>query len=86
VASAAPVDIPVTGSTPKEPLKSNPRHEPQAASVPKAPAAPKAPATALSALMSSEPSLHMGFSSQPAGELATNRFTGPAVKPLKVVR
>jgi hypothetical protein len=36
--------------------------------------------------MSAEPSLHMGFSSKPVGDLATNRFTGPAVKPLRVVR
>jgi hypothetical protein len=86
VASAAPVDIPVTttGSTPKD---AKPR--PQPAAAPKAsPAVAKQepPATALSALMAAEPSLHMGFSKKPVGDLATNRFTGPAVKPLKVVQ
>jgi hypothetical protein len=28
----------------------------------------------------------MGFSDKPVGDLATSRFTGPAVKPLNVVR
>jgi hypothetical protein len=82
VAAASPVDIPVTGSTPKEAAKTKPAAAPEA----KAPPAAKKPPTALSALMSAEPSLHMGFSSKPAGDLATNRFTGPAVKPLSVVR
>lgn len=82
VAAASPVDIPVTGSTPKEVAKARPAAAPDA----KAPPAPKKPPTALSALMSAEPSLHMGFSSKPAGDLATNRFTGPAVKPLNVLR
>lgn len=97
VAAAGPVDIPVTGSTPKEPLKDT-KAKVVAAPAPKAPAPkapePKAPpasaprkaSTSLSTLMSSEPSLHMGFSSKPVGDLATNRFTGPAVKPLPVVR
>lgn len=83
VAAAGPVEIPVatTGSTPKD-AKAKP-----AAPEPKAPPAQaKVPATALSALMSAQPSLHMGFSSKPVGDLATNRFTGPAVKPLPVVR
>ena len=63
---------------------------------PKAPAAAKKappakakakehPATAR-ALLTAGPSLQMGFSSKPVGDLATNRFTGPAVKPLPVVR
>jgi uncharacterized protein YcbK (DUF882 family) len=85
VAAAVPVDMPVTttGSTPKDPRPT----KPQPAS-PKAPAAAakQPPATALSALMAAEPSLHMGFSKQPVADLATNRFTGPAVKPLKVVQ
>jgi len=38
------------------------------------------------ALANSSSSPAMGFSSKPAGDLATNRFTGPAVKPLAVVR
>jgi uncharacterized protein YcbK (DUF882 family) len=86
VASAGPVDIPVTGSTPKDlpkTAKAKPAPEPVAKA---STAAKKPPATALSALMSAEPSLHMGFSSKPVGDLATNRFTGPAVKPLNVVR
>ncbi|MBL0406729.1 DUF882 domain-containing protein [Microvirga aerilata] len=84
VAAAAPVDIPVTGSTLKEPAKETKK---ATAPEPKAPPTPKkAPATALSALMTEQPSLHMGFSSKPVGDLATNRFTGPAVKPLNVVR
>jgi hypothetical protein len=36
--------------------------------------------------MSAQPSLHMGFSGKPMADLSTNRFTGPAVKPLKIVR
>jgi hypothetical protein len=83
VAAASPVDIPVTGSTPKGLVKAKPAAAPEAKSPP---VAKKPPVTALSALMSAEPSLHMGFSSKPAGDLATNRFTGPAVKPLPVVR
>lgn len=83
VASAAPADIPVTGSTSRD-LPKDIRAKP-APGEPK-PSAPKKPATALSTLMSAEPSLHMGFSNKPIGDLATNRFTGPAVKPLPVVR
>jgi hypothetical protein len=92
VASAAPVDLPATtGSTPKDgkEAKPKPAAAPELKVVPETkgvPAARKPPATALSALMSAEPSLHMGFSSKPMGDLATNRFTGPAVKPLNVVR
>lgn len=82
VASASPVDIPVTGSTPK-----NARANTAVAPEVKAPPANKQkPTTALSALMAAEPSVHMGFSNKPVGDLATNRFTGPAVKPLPVVR
>jgi uncharacterized protein YcbK (DUF882 family) len=83
VAAASPVDIPVTGSTPKELAKAKPAAAPEAKAPP---AAKKPPTTALTALMSAEPSLHMGFSNKPVGDLATNRFTGPAVKPLPVVR
>ena len=91
VASADPVDIPVTGSTPKKPAKEqqkDPKTKTAIAPEIKAPPAkaPQKPATALSALMSAEPSLHMGFSNRPVGDLATNRFTGPAVKPLPVTR
>jgi uncharacterized protein YcbK (DUF882 family) len=80
VASAAPIDIPaVTGSTPRDSrVKPTP--------VEAKPPAPKKPSTALSALMTAEPSLHMGFTNKPIGDLATNKFTGPAVKPLPVVR
>jgi len=96
VAAANPVDIPVTGSTPKPPAKTPPKDlKVKTAAVPevKAPAAkappakaPEKPVSALSALMSAEPSIHIGFSSKPVGDLATNRFTGPAVKPLPVVQ
>ncbi|EIM27339.1 DUF882 domain-containing protein [Microvirga lotononidis] len=86
VASASPVDIPVTGSTPKAPPKAEKAKPAAAPEAKAAPTARKPPATALSALMSAEPSLHMGFSNKPAGDLATNKFTGPAVKPLPVVR
>lgn len=85
VAAASPVDIPVTGSTPKETSKSKPAAAPAPVAKP-APPAKKPAMTELSALMSAEPSLHMGFSSKPAGDLATNRFTGAAVKPLNAVR
>jgi hypothetical protein len=85
VAAAAPVDIPVatTGSTPKDTKPTKP--QPASPNVPAA-AAKQPPATALTALMTAEPSLHMGFSKKPVADLATNRFTGPAVKPLKVVQ
>lgn len=98
VASAAPIDIPVTGSTPKDmirepakaPSKEQPKEakaKPTAVAEAKAPhSAPKASASPLSALMSAEPSLHMGFSSKPIGDLATNRFSGPAVKPLRTIQ
>nr|WP_255726668.1 DUF882 domain-containing protein [Microvirga sp. ACRRW] len=91
VASASAVDIPVTGSTPKAPEKDLPKDaKPKTAIAPevKSPPAktPQKPATALSALMSAEPSVHMGFSNKPVGDLATNKFTGPAVKPVPVVR
>jgi hypothetical protein len=90
VASAGPVDIPVTGSTPKELArdmnKDTHKPKPPAPEAKAKPAAPAKPATALSTLMSAEPSLHMGFTSKPVGDLATNRFTGPAVKPLPVVQ
>ncbi|MBJ6126501.1 DUF882 domain-containing protein [Microvirga splendida] len=89
VASAAPVDIPVTttGSTPRDPKVKPAAPEAKAVPAPARPqAAAKPPATALSALMSAQPSLHMGFSNKPVGDLATNRFTGPAVKPLKTVQ
>ena len=92
VAAAHPVDIPVTGSTPKAPPK-DPKAKTASAPEVRVPAAkappartPEKPVSALSALMSAEPSIHMGFSSKPVGDLATNRFTGPAVKPLPVVR
>lgn len=88
VAAASPVDIPVTGSTAKDlkPAKPLPAPEPKVAEVKMAPVAKPASGTALSALMAAEPALHQGFSSKPVGDLATNRFTGPAVKPLPVVR
>jgi hypothetical protein len=87
VASAGPVDIPVTGSTTKTTAKDAKPQKPAAAPEAKAPSnAKKPPATALSTLMSTEPSLHMGFTPKATGELATNRFSGPAVKPLPVVR
>ncbi|HZH10998.1 MAG TPA: DUF882 domain-containing protein [Microvirga sp.] len=87
VAAAGPVDIPVTGSTPKDPPKDSKAKAAAAPAVKPAPDhTPQKSATALSALMSAEPSLHMGFSNKPVGDLATNRFTGPAVKPLPVMR
>lgn len=87
VAAASAIDIPVTGSTPRS-LPKETKAKVVAAPEPKAPPAktPQKPVSALSALMSSEPSVHMGFSNKPVGDLATNKFTGPAVKPLPVVR
>jgi len=87
VAAAAPVEMPATtGSTARPiPRDEKPKLQPPAETKPaaghKAP-----PVTALTALLSAEPSLGMGFSSKPMGDLATNKFTGPAVKPLPVVR
>ncbi|MBF9234774.1 DUF882 domain-containing protein [Microvirga sp. BT350] len=83
LASVAPVDIPITGSTLRDPskdlkAKAEPAHPPSAAP------AQKSSASAL--MTTTGPSLNMGFSSKPMGDLATNRFTGPAVKPLQVVR
>nr|WP_193557262.1 DUF882 domain-containing protein [Microvirga pakistanensis] len=97
VAAASAVDIPVTGSTPKNPAKDTrtktatlpeakiPGAQAPAAKTPVA-KTPQKPMTALSALMSAEPSIHMGFSHKPVGDLATNKFTGPAIKPLPVAQ
>jgi uncharacterized protein YcbK (DUF882 family) len=87
VAAAAPVEIPATtGSTARPAARDEkPRAQP-AAEAKSAPAQKSPPVTALTALLSAEPSLGMGFSAKPMGDLATNRFTGPAVKPLPVVR
>jgi uncharacterized protein YcbK (DUF882 family) len=85
VAAASPVEIPVpTAPAVKAPPKED-KPAPVAQSKP-APSPKKTPPSALSALLSSEPSLTTGFSSKPMGDLATNRFTGPAVKPLPVTR
>ena len=82
-----PAEIRTTGSTLKDAPRDPAPPRPLAAPGLGTPSnAGKPPVTALSALMSAEPSLHMGFSSRPVGDLATNRFTGPAVKPLPVVR
>lgn len=85
VTSTASIDVPATGSTPRDARPS----KPQVSAEQKPPMAPKpteqAP-TALSTLLATQPSIHAGFSAKPVGDLATNRFTGPAVKPLPVVR
>jgi uncharacterized protein YcbK (DUF882 family) len=87
LASAGPADIRITGSTARDLPKDVAPPKPVAAPVTGTLSNGRKPSmTALSALMSAEPSLHMGFSSKPVGELATNRFTGPAVKPLPVIR
>ena len=87
LASAGPADIRITGSTARDLPKDLAPPKPVAAPDARTLSNGRKPSmTALSALMSAEPSLHMGFSSKPVGELATNRFTGPAVKPLPVVR
>jgi hypothetical protein len=85
VAAASPVEIPV----PTAPaIKAAQKYEKPAAVAPSKPAPEprKAPPSALSTLLSAEPSLTTGFTSKPMGDLATNRFTGPAVKPLPVTR
>lgn len=85
VASAAPVAIPVP-ATREAIVPGAPKAPAVAKKAPPAKAKAKEhPATAR-ALLTAGPSLQMGFSSKPVGELATNRFTGPAVKPLPVVR
>jgi len=87
LASAGPADIRMTGSTSRAVPTDAKAATPLPASDARVPSSGKKTSlTALSALMSAEPSLHMGFSSKPVGDLATNRFTGPAVKPLPVVR
>jgi uncharacterized protein YcbK (DUF882 family) len=50
------------------------------ASDPKPPAAPSSPVANAPAVLA------MGFSTAPMGDLTTNRFSGPAVKPLPVLR
>lgn len=87
VASAAPLDMPITGST--APARPAAREEIAKPVVPAKVAEAtkvKAPMTGTRALMTAGPSLAMGFSQTPMGDLATNRFTGPAVKPLPVIR
>ncbi|MCB8822394.1 DUF882 domain-containing protein [Microvirga rosea] len=91
VASAAPVEIPVQAPAPARTTNLTVEKPKAAAAETKSapskdgkdkaqhPAAPRA-------LLTAGPSLNMGFSSKPVGDLATNRFTGPAVKPLPVVR
>lgn len=87
VAAAAPVEIPTTTGSTLRPAARDEKPRPQpAAEIKPAPAQRNQPVTALTALLSAEPSLGMGFSSKPMGDLATNKFTGPAVKPLPVVR
>ncbi|WP_244622599.1 DUF882 domain-containing protein [Microvirga brassicacearum] len=88
VASAAVLDMPVTGSTAPGRVASKDEKAPPPAPVPAiaVPAKAKAPPATARALMTAGPSLDMGFSAKPMGDLATNRFTGPAVKPLAVVR
>ena len=88
VAAAAPIALPATtGSTARAEPRSEKPKLPQPGAQEKPPQAPKAsPVSALTALMAAEPSLSMGFSSKPMGDLATNRFTGPAVKPLPVTQ
>jgi len=85
VASIAPVAIPVP-ATREAIVPEAPKAPAAAKKAPPAKAKAKEhPATAR-ALLTAGPSLQMGFSSKPVGDLATNRFTGPAVKPLPVVR
>lgn len=84
VASAAPVDIPLQAA--RETIKLDKPKAPAAAPAKPAPAKDKGHAGSPRALLTAGPSLQMGFSSKPLEELATNRFTGPAVKPLPVVR
>ncbi|WP_245416141.1 DUF882 domain-containing protein [Microvirga sp. 17 mud 1-3] len=85
VASIAPVAIPVP-ATREAIVPEAPKAPAAAKKAPSAKARAKEhPATAR-ALLTAGPSLQMGFSSKPVGDLATNRFTGPAVKPLPVVR
>nr|WP_245439281.1 DUF882 domain-containing protein [Microvirga aerophila] len=85
VAAASPVEIPVPSLPAHKPAAKEDKPTPAAVSK-AAPAPKKGPPTALSALLSAEPSLSTGFTSKPMGDLATNRFTGPAVKPLPVTR
>lgn len=86
VAAASPVAVPTTtGSTPKNAAVEKQKPAAKAKASPQ-PAAKEPPVSALSALLAAEPSLSMGFSQKPLGDLATNRFTGPAVKPLRVVQ
>jgi hypothetical protein len=92
VAKAPPREV--SGAAPKDEkammrsLFSNatPTVTPAAATAPvqvstaRAKAQPSAPSSGLVAQASSN--LAMGFTAQPIGDLATDRFTGPAVKPL----
>ena len=52
------------------------------------PAAPNArpSAAASNAVLAGSPGLNLGFSSRPTGDLSAARFSGPAVKPLPVLR
>nr|WP_255616609.1 DUF882 domain-containing protein [Microvirga puerhi] len=85
LASAAPVTIPAQPSAPARTAVAI--EKPKAADAQKAPSKDKSQhATTARALLTAGPSINMGFSSKPVGDLATNRFTGPAVKPLPVVR
>jgi hypothetical protein len=53
---------------------------------PRPPASPAPAAAAPSLVPTGGPTLALGFSSRPAGDLTAGRFSGPAVKALPVLR
>jgi uncharacterized protein YcbK (DUF882 family) len=96
VASASPdaISMPTvpTEAATKEPAKSDRDQlralaaHPPAAHAPAVPSRTKPAPVPLGSLLTAGPSLTTSFSTEPMGDLATNRFTGPAVKPLSLVR
>jgi uncharacterized protein YcbK (DUF882 family) len=76
-------------------IKTASKAEPKVEPKPVAKAEPKSkadvkdkrkPGAVVTALTAPATGLNMGFTAKPMGDLATNRFTGPAVKALPVVR
>jgi uncharacterized protein YcbK (DUF882 family) len=93
-----PAPVPVTPAPPvavariPEPPKAEkpPQRIPASATAVIPPAASGKPKNATpetaSMVTAASSGLHLGFSPQPLGDLSPNRFTGPAVKPLPVLR
>lgn len=85
VASAGPIELPLALPAREESI-ARPAKPVTTSSKSAPPTPPKPKISPTTSALTAGPSLQMGFSKKPLGDLATNRFTGPAVKPLPVLR